>query len=288
MAIYFTGDTHGNFSRFTRSGFPMQKHMNRDDYMIICGDFGIWNKCKEEDYNLDEMSNRSFTTLFADGNHECYDRLCTPQYKAFMAGNPWQEKDPGEFQIVPYMGGYAQQIRPNIYHLLRGEIYEILGKKIFVFGGAQSHDIRDGILDRDNFKTDDEFYEACYWYRKTGREYRIAHLSWWKEELPSDDEMKHAMENLKKHDFKVDYVVTHCAPSSICALMGYTERDTATDFLQKVNENLSFDKWYFGHYHKDINLNQEFVLLYNSIVPAYDRDYYKDAFQNEEPDSEDR
>ena len=42
--IFATGDTHGNFLRFTIELFPEQKQMGRDDYVIICGDFGgLWD-----------------------------------------------------------------------------------------------------------------------------------------------------------------------------------------------------------------------------------------------------
>ena len=37
--IYATGDTHGNFQRFTPEHFPEQVQMTRDDFMIVCGDY---------------------------------------------------------------------------------------------------------------------------------------------------------------------------------------------------------------------------------------------------------
>ena len=55
MAIYVTGDTHGSqphgfFSydgfmrRFNTSSFPEQKEMGKEDYVVICGDFGgVWD-----------------------------------------------------------------------------------------------------------------------------------------------------------------------------------------------------------------------------------------------------
>ena len=101
--IYVTGDTHGPKAysvygvdgvsrRFNRNSFPEQKEMTRDDYMIICGDFGcIWNydsrydssrssfkdviclehgESKEEKYWLDWLEGKSFTTVFCDGNQD--------------------------------------------------------------------------------------------------------------------------------------------------------------------------------------------------------------------------
>lgn len=39
--IYITGDTHAGFKhRFNMDNFPEQREMTKDDYVIICGDFG--------------------------------------------------------------------------------------------------------------------------------------------------------------------------------------------------------------------------------------------------------
>ena len=38
--IYATGDLHGNALRFQPQYFPEQVEMTKDDYMIVCGDFG--------------------------------------------------------------------------------------------------------------------------------------------------------------------------------------------------------------------------------------------------------
>ena len=37
--IYITGDTHGGFQKFGNKYFPPQKHMSREDYVIITGDY---------------------------------------------------------------------------------------------------------------------------------------------------------------------------------------------------------------------------------------------------------
>ena len=46
--IYVTGDIHAEPDRFNMENFPEQKELTRDDYMIICGDFGlVWAEDKE-------------------------------------------------------------------------------------------------------------------------------------------------------------------------------------------------------------------------------------------------
>ena len=59
--------------------FPEQKEMTKDDYVIICGDFGgIWSVDalnREERWLLDWLEEKPFTTLFVDGNHEYFEEI---------------------------------------------------------------------------------------------------------------------------------------------------------------------------------------------------------------------
>ena len=71
--IYITGDCHSDFVRFNKENFPEQREMTKDDYVIICGDFGgVWNvdeESKRETWWMDWLEGCPFTTLFVDGNH---------------------------------------------------------------------------------------------------------------------------------------------------------------------------------------------------------------------------
>ena len=133
--IYITGDCHRDYRRFNTRNFPEQKEMTKDDYVIICGDFGgIWDKdeeSKEEIYLLDWLDSKPYTTLFVDGNHENFDRLYT-----------YPEEE--------WNGGKIHRIRDSVIHLMRGQVFTIDEKKIFTFGGASSHDISGGILEPDD------------------------------------------------------------------------------------------------------------------------------------------
>lgn len=108
--IYITGDCHNNFERFNTRNFPEQKEMTKDDYVIICGDFGgVWNKdgeSKMETSALDWLDGKAFTTLFVDGNHENFDRLYA-------------------YPVEMWHGGKAHKIRPSVIHLMRGQIFEL-------------------------------------------------------------------------------------------------------------------------------------------------------------------
>ena len=135
--IYITGDTHSDFTRFTEDQFPIQSEMTKNDYVIICGDFGgVWTFEEEshrEKEALNWLNNKSFTTLFVDGNHENFTRLYS-------------------YPVEEWHGGKVHKIRDSVLHLMRGEIFDIDGKKFFAFGGAKSHDIQDGILNLDDKK----------------------------------------------------------------------------------------------------------------------------------------
>lgn len=49
--IYITGDMHGDIDirKLTNQNFPQQQLMTKDDYLIICGDFGLlWEDSPSE------------------------------------------------------------------------------------------------------------------------------------------------------------------------------------------------------------------------------------------------
>lgn len=244
--IYITGDTHGDFHRFSTSNFPQQKQMDRNDYVIITGDFGgIWAGDSKEKYWLDWLEEKPFTTLFVDGNHENFDRI-------------------NAFPVQQWKGGNVHYVRPHVLHLMRGQVFEIDGTSFFTMGGAASHDIQDGILDPAS-----PDFEREYWFkRRTHQIFRVKGVSWWPEELPSEDEYKEAAANLEKANWKVDCILTHCAPSSILQDLGRDySPDCLTDFLQVVKKQCEFKTWFFGHYHRDCLLcDDRFVVQWEQIT----------------------
>ncbi|MCQ4863490.1 metallophosphoesterase [Pseudoflavonifractor phocaeensis] len=243
--IYATGDTHGNFLRFGTDFFSEQKGMTRNDYVIICGDFGgVWDDSKESQYWLDWLNAKPFTTLFVCGNHENYDML---------------NQSPAE----EWHGGKVHKIRSHIYHLMRGQVFDIDGYSFFTMGGARSHDIRDGILE----PGDPAFRQKKRRLDRQGGLYRINHRTWWAEEMPSAEEYEAARAALERVGWEVDYIVTHCAPTSIAQTLGEShEPDTLTDFLEEVRGKTQFHYWLFGHYHQNTVLRERYVLLWEQMV----------------------
>ncbi len=247
--IYITGDCHADFSRLSTAIFPEQREMTKEDYVIICGDFGgVWTKDEEsprEKWDLNWLEDKPFTTLFVDGNHENFDRLYS-------------------YPVEKWHGGKVHKIRDSVIHLMRGQVFEIEDRKIFTFGGASSHDVQGGILEPE----DPDYKKKKKELDKGWLPYRINHFSWWERELPTESEMAEGLINLEKNNNKVDFIVTHCCASSTQALYseGRFTSDVLTDYLEKIRQTVNFKKWFFGHYHDNKNINADEILLYEQII----------------------
>ena len=216
--VYLTGDTHGDIQRFKQGKL---RWLGKKDIVVVLGDFGfVWDGSKEEQKKLDWLRKRPYTLLFLDGAHENYDLL-------------------GQYPVEERFGGRVQALGGNVYHVCRGSVLELEGKKYLCFGGAESPD----------------------------REEREPGVNWWKQEMPSDEEYDQARRNLDAVSWQVDYIITHCAPTSI-ALMGsrHNEADRLTDFLQELQERAKYHYWLFGHYHDNRAIDEKHVLLWEQIV----------------------
>lgn len=221
--IYITGDTHipTDIGKLSGKRFPEQKRLSKEDYVIICGDFGgVWDNSNEEKYWIKWLGERNFTTLFIDGNHENFDMI-------------------NKLPVINFCGGKARKVANGIYHLLRGQVFEIDKKKIFVFGGASSHD----------------------------KDIRTEGKNWWREELPTDIEYEEAKKNIERNEASFDYILTHCCPTSVQQSIAPSyEVNRLTDFFDEVKDSILYQKWFFGHYHKDIELEGNFVGVFNKII----------------------
>jgi len=222
--IFITGDTHGgiDIKKFSSSNFLEGRALTKDDYVIICGDFGcIWDGSREQAWLLNWYKDKPWTTLFVDGNHENFDMLY-------------------DFPVEEWNGGKTHRINGSVLHLMRGQIFSLAGLKFFTFGGAMS----------------------------TDKIFRQEHVSWWSQEIPSREEEAAAILNLTKHNFAIDYIVTHTAPTAIVEFLNRFDRlrDPTSGMLDKFVPKLQFKHWYFGHFHTSQRINDQFTCLYNEII----------------------
>lgn len=226
MSIYVTGDTHGSTDFYKLRKFADEhSELTKEDYVIIAGDFGaIWNnKTLAED--LKPYSELPFTVLFVDGNHENFDLI-------------------NSFPVEEWRGGKVHKIKPNIIHLMRGQVFEIEGKTFLTLGGATSID----------------------------KAYRSEGISWWKIEELSIEDFDRAITNLKRYNYKVDYIISHSCGQRALRYPPLRNRKFQIGIypenmlLTNIEEMADFNHWYFGHYHMDANLNDKMTVLYNDIL----------------------
>ena len=243
--IYVTGDIHGgiDIEKLSGKNFPAGKKLSRDDFVIICGDFGlpflpsdaypenefVANKHARSSgssyrYWIKWLSERPFTVLWVDGNHDNHP---------FWYEQPVSEWNGGLVNIHPEA--------ENVIHLKRGEYYEIDGHTFWTMGGAMSHD----------------------------KEYRTEGYSWWKEEIPSYQEMTHGIDTLEKHGNKVDYILTHTMPQTLVpAVMGaYYDSEPTRNYLDGIYTGTDFKYWFCGHFHIDSDAPAYKIrVLYEDII----------------------
>ena len=232
MAVYVTGDYHGGVAehwRLEEGEWPEGYGLTRDDTLIVAGDFGLpWTFSLDECEEIAWFESRPWTTAFVDGNPERFDH--------------WAERPCEEWR-----GGLVQRLSPGspIRHLVRGEVYDLDGASVLAMGGATSVD----------------------------RARRFEGASWWPQELPDAADFSRADAALATRGWRVDYVVTHACSTRMLPRALYPDpefrhpdRDRLTDYLDGLEDRLSFRRWYCGRYRVDRDLDGRHTVLYDRIV----------------------
>lgn len=224
--IFITGDKHGSFNSFFR--LKDKNELYDTDILFIAGDARyVW----DEDYELQIQTLEQVfpgEIIFIDGNHENFDIL-------------------DSLEVSTWHGGRVHRLGTRVYHLMRGEIYEIGGEVFFVFGGASSTD------------KDDR--------REKGK-------NWWPQEEPSAEEMEYGRKKLMDNLDRITYVITHESPLSARAYItrekpieeGYILPQVLDEWYDLVTKGRNFRKWYFGHMHVDQKISDDLVALFNEIL----------------------
>ena len=223
--IYVTGDMHGDESRLYDSQW---RKLKSGDVLIVCGDFGyLWNGGKNEKSVIEYLGSRKFTVCFVDGTHENFGKI-------------------ERCHETIWKGGHVHRISGNLFHLMRGQIFNIDGISIFTFGGGESDD----------------------------REVRSAeeHGMWFKEELPTPDQLAVGAHNLDAAGLKVDYIITHEPPllvkSSMLLRRGLPERvNKLNGYFEELAKSVEFNHWYFGSLHENRLVTSKFTCLFDKIIP---------------------
>lgn len=242
--IYTFGDTHGShdIAKIFESGIEYKK----DDYIIICGDFGvIWSDEKDaREIALESKLNAlPCEVLFVDGNHENFNRIyALPQIEKFNS----------------IVGQYSS----NIFHLKRGHIYNIDNMNFLTMGGALSID--------KNWRVRD----ISWWKQEaiTEAELNLA--------------LKNIESFENNIDFVLSHTLPQRAVKEASKYMRtyHKEHDENPLKLEKIFELLQNKKhnvraWICGHWHKDVSFSMKFLprkrlkffVLYNGISIGIDK-----------------
>jgi predicted phosphodiesterase len=161
----------------------------------------------------------------------------------FVDGNHENFNLLNSFPVQKWNGGDVHVIRDNIKHLKRGQVFIIDNKKILTFGGATSID----------------------------KYFRTENISWWKEEVPTIDDLQYAKSNLEKYNNQVDYIITHSIDEHALAQLSISLKSKIKVFeenyiLNWIAENVTYKHWYFGHFHLDVSIDNNKTCLYNDII----------------------
>ncbi len=148
-----------------------------------------------------------------------------------------------QYPVREWNGGKVRFIRPNVIHLCRGQVFTIENRTVFTMGGGVSED-----------------YEMR----------QIRGTRWWPEETPSTEEMREAVNNLYKHDLKVDFIITHEAPTHVKSLLmeGVIDiANAATLFFDELAKQVQYKHWFFGFTHKDKHISGLHTAVFNNVLP---------------------
>lgn len=223
--VFVTGDTHGDPGRLSKSAL---KELNPGDTLIVCGDFGfIWDRSKSEQKFLKSLSKRKYNICFIDGTHENFDLL-------------------NGYPLSVWNGGKVHQISDNIFHLMRGQIFEIDGLKIFTMGGGESPDL----------------------------DSRLEENPWVKFEIPSKEELLEGAANLEEHDCKIDVIITHEPSATIKGFLKLSESDairltTLNAYFDELSKCSEFSRWFFGSLHMDKYISNTYIGVHKAVVNAH-------------------
>lgn len=222
--VYITGDLHGDRERFKE---PQFKKLKRGDTLIVCGDFGfLWTGSAEEEKILTKLSKSKYNLCFIDGTHENFGLL-------------------NKREVSEWHGGKVHHLGGNLYHLMRGQIFDLEGLSIFTMGGGESPDL----------------------------ELRIQNNTWFREESPSQQELLEGAENIEKHGNRVDVIVTHEPSARIKDFLQLksgrkTRLTVLNSYLEELADSCEYSKWFFGSLHTDKHISSANIAVFRDVLNA--------------------
>ncbi len=213
MRVFVTGDIHGTFDYDKIKKFRklIKNEVTLDDYLIVCGDFGVlWLNDKEDMYMLKRVyKDFPCTILWVDGNHENFEKLYS-------------------YPTEDFCGGKVHRITDRILHLKRGEVFNLNNEcKIFAFGGAKSSDR--------GYDSGDDY---GWWKEELPTKAEM------------ENGLRNLAKHDNTVDYIVTHDCSGKILEEKFSIFREQDKGFS-DYLQKIAESTSFKHWYFGHHHSD-------------------------------------
>lgn len=229
-----------------------------DVVVIVAGDFGIpWPGDPDDDAEkLDVLNDLGCQIVAVLGNHEWWSLVKSMPHGIFCNANVHQ---------CVFMG----KLYDNIHYVADPAVMTIDGRDYLLIPGADSHDIRDGVLRgldplAEGERMDDwyqrnkgeitEFNESFRQKNGYWPQYRIDGVTWWPDEAIRFDEL----EALLSEQTEFHAVVSHDAPDTFAyefqlrkSLYDRYPPTEAERKLDKVYKSIGFKHWMHGHFHED-------------------------------------
>lgn len=207
----------------------------KNDMLIILGDAGI-----NYFLNIRDMIEK--------------EKLKTHNIKFFCIRGNHEERPENidTYKEVEMFGGkvFVEEDFPHLIFAKDGETYNFNNTKILVIGGAYSVD---------------KYYRLI-----TGNK-------WFSDEQLTHEEMKSIYDKVKGKSF--DIVLTHTCPRKYepteVFMPGLDQSKidkSMEDFLDRIEENISYNKWYCGHYHTEKKIDK-IEFMFKNIKKLFDDNY---------------
>lgn len=225
--VYFMGDVHQSFKPirdlYQNLNLKLDKDMRPDksDVVVLLGDSGANFFGDYLDRNFKQKISRyDFTYFVIRGNHDRRPTDCAAE-------------NPDAWMMETFYGNrvLVEKAYPHIkYALDIPALYNINGYSTLVIPGAYSVD----------------------------KYYRIQrNLGWFENEQLNEEEMKIGEDLVDEINYKVDIVLSHTCPKIyqptdlfLSVIDQSTVDDTMERYLGKIENDLDYKLWLFGHYHQ--------------------------------------
>ncbi len=152
-----------------------------------------------------------------------------PYTTLYVDGNHENHDLLAEMSVTEWNGGKVHLLSAKVVHLMRGQAYDLDGTRIFCFGGAYSLKRLSG----------------------------DSSVPLWDSEMPSEHDYEEGLRNLDALGRHVDFIFTHTCPTACLAHLHsrfYEHEGVLNDYLDRVATTVRWRRWYFGHFHTDLDL----------------------------------